>query len=297
MRRRAGVDDLLRLTVPGAPALSPDGTRVAYVLRRADPEQDRDVLALWQVDRASGEAAPLTAGPADTAPAWSPDGRQLAFLRAGPELVPGPPQLWLLPAHGGEARRLTDLPLGAGAPVWSPDGRRVAFTAEVDPAGTPDPTAPVVTDRLDYQPDGSGLLGQRRRHVHVVDLEGGPAASSPRATGTPGSRPGRRTAGGWPCPGSPAPTRTSAARAGARARRRRPDPRPQPAALAQGTAGTVLWTPDGAALVVVGTVGDPAGHARLLRVPLDGGDPVDLAAGLDRNVMAGGPATRAPRPP
>ena len=33
--------------------------------------------------------------------------------------------------------------------------------------------------------------------------------------------------------------------------------------------------------------GDPVGHARLLRVPFDGGDPADLSGHLDRNVMQG----------
>ncbi len=40
---------------------------------------------------------------------------------------------------------------------------------------------------------------------------------------------------------------------------------------------------------MVGTIGQPTGHAGLLRVPLDGGAVVDLAAPLDRNVMPGGP--------
>ncbi len=64
---------------------------------------------------------------------------------------------------------------------------------------------------------------------------------------------------------------------------------PRLVGLADGVAGTVTWTADGSALLVVGTVGAPTGHAGLLRVPLDGGDVVDLAAPLDRNVMPGGP--------
>src|SRR2546430_10824783 len=37
------------------------------------------------------------------------------------------PQLYVLPAHGGEAWPVTSLPKGAGAPAWSLDGSRVAF--------------------------------------------------------------------------------------------------------------------------------------------------------------------------
>ena len=56
-----------------------------------------------------------------------------------------------------------------------------------------------------------------------------------------------------------------------------------------GSAGTVTWNADGSALIAVGWNGPPAGHAGLLRVPLDGGPVTDLAAPLDRNVMPGGP--------
>jgi hypothetical protein len=52
----------------------------------------------------------------------------------------------------------------------------------------------------------------------------------------------------------------------------------------------VTWTADGSALLAVGWRGVPVGHARLFRVPLGGGEPVDLAGSLDRNIMPGAPA-------
>ncbi|MFE5097347.1 TolB family protein, partial [Streptomyces sp. NPDC056638] len=87
----------------------------------------------------------------DTAPRWSPDGTQLAFLREG--------QLHLLPVDGGEAVALTTAarcPAGAGTPVWSPDGSRIAFSA---PATRRDDSAPVVIDALGWKADGVGLIG------------------------------------------------------------------------------------------------------------------------------------------
>ncbi|MER7202865.1 LpqB family beta-propeller domain-containing protein, partial [Streptomyces sp. NPDC000188] len=128
MTRRLGIDDLYELTVPEQPSVSPDGSRIVYVLRAADRDGDRDVRALWQVAAAGGEARQLTRGTTDTAPTWSPDGTRIAFLRARDSA----PQLWFLPTAGGEAEQVTELPLGAGAPVWSPDGNKVAFAAPVD---------------------------------------------------------------------------------------------------------------------------------------------------------------------
>ena len=58
----------------------------------------------------------------------------------------------------------------------------------------------------------------------------------------------------------------------------------------------VSYAGDGASLLVVGYPGDPVGHQHLLRVPLDGSDPVSLTTHLDRNVMAGAPAYPGGRP-
>ncbi len=120
--------DLLKFQWVADPQISPDGREVAYVLVTANEKEDRYDNSIWAVGT-SGSAAPrrLTAGPRDTAPRWSPDGRMLAFLRASGEKER--PQIHLLPMSGGEARRLTDLPKGAGAPLWSPDGRTIAFTS------------------------------------------------------------------------------------------------------------------------------------------------------------------------
>ncbi|NKZ07423.1 serine hydrolase [Actinomadura latina] len=283
MTRRPRIDDLTAIAVPERPALSPGGTQAVYVLRTCDTGADRNARALWRVDVPGGRPRRLTRGPSDTAPAWSPDGTRVAFLRA----QDGPPQVWLLPADGGEPEPLTGLPLGAGAPVWSPDGTRIAFTAAVDPGGG----GPVVADRLDYRADGLGLVGGVRRHLHVVDV----------AT----RRCRQVTEGDWhagdPC-WSPDGTRLAFAAATA------PDAdltsrtpvhvidvtketaSPRVAGLPEGFAGAVAWTPDGGSLLVAGMTGARVGHTALLRVPLDGGAPANLSAPLDRNVMTGGTA-------
>jgi dipeptidyl aminopeptidase/acylaminoacyl peptidase/CubicO group peptidase (beta-lactamase class C family) len=279
--RRMRIDDLTALAVPEQPALSPDGSRVAYVLRTLDSDGDRTLRRIWLVNTAGGEPRQLTRGTEDRSPAWSPDGSRLAFLRADGAAA----QLWLLPVEGGEAERLTDLPLGAGDPVWSPDGSRIAFAA---PVGDPDEKAPMVADRLDYQADGAGLLRGVRQQIHLLDV-------AERST--------RQVTDGDAHAGSPAWSPdgatlayTAAAGEDTDLTFRTPvhlvdaaDPKatPRVAGLAGGIAVTVGWAADGGSLLVVGWPGDPVGHLRLLRLPISGGEAVDVAGALDRNVMPG----------
>ncbi|WP_406135729.1 serine hydrolase [Streptomyces sp. NBC_01089] len=288
--RRLGIDDLYSIALPEQPALSPDGARIAYVLRTADREHDREDRALWTVPAGGGAARRLTRGPADTAPAWSPDGRWIAFLRGGD----GPTQLWLLPADGGEPEPLTRLPAGAGTPVWSPDSTTIAFAAPVgsrpgtEAPGTP--PAPVVTDRIDHKADGQGLLGTARGHLHTVDTGSGEVRQLTRGdwhAGSPAWSPDGRTLAFCAARGADADLtlRSEAYVVDART----PGAGPRPAGPGEGTAYAVNWAADGDALLVVGRTDTALGHASLLRVPLHGGAPADLTAGLDRNVMPGGP--------
>ncbi len=295
MTRRLSADDLYALEFPEQPALSPDGTRIAYVVRTADRDADRDTRSLWLVATSGGPARRLTRGTADLAPVWSPDGTRIAFLRA----ADGPAQLWLLPADGGEPEQVTTLPLGAGSPVWRPDGAEIAFAAPVDLAadeGDDDASrgrragAPVVADRLDFKADGAGLLRTLRKHVHVLDVASGDVRQV--------------TAGDWHAgdpawspdgallafPAGPEADADLTFRSGAyvlEAGNRLAEPRP--VGSGDGMCGTVTWTADGTALLVVGRRDTAPGQLGLLRIPVDGGETVDLAAPLDRNVMPGGP--------
>nr|WP_238355584.1 serine hydrolase [Kribbella sandramycini] len=265
--------------------MAPDGTQIVYVLRTTDAQADRDLRSLWRVPAAGGTPQQLTRGDSDTWPVWSPDGSQLAFLRA----KDGPRQLWVLPAAGGEPEQLTTLPLGAGAPRWSPDGTQLAFTAPVDTTPGAGDKTPTATKRLDYQADGVGWLRSARKHLHIVEV----ATKKCR----------QATEGDWHA-GDPAwsPDGSQLAFAAAMAADADLAPKapayvldatdakakPRLVGLADGVVNAVSWTTDGALLLVANPTG-PVGHNHLLRVDLTG-TVTDLAASLDRNLMPGGPA-------
>ena len=126
-------DDIYELTGVGDPRISPDGSRVAYVVSTVDRDSNEYRSAVWVATLdGSEEQRSFTAGEKnDTSPRWSPDGRWLAFVsNRGDEKAQA--QIYVIPAvGGGEARKLTDLKESVADVVWSSDSTRLAFTSRV----------------------------------------------------------------------------------------------------------------------------------------------------------------------
>ena len=140
---------LARLT-PGPydeylPAWSPDSKQLVFSSKRG-PDPDRhDNYDLFLIDaRPGAQARPLlttevpeSAPNYGSRPAWSPDGRRIAFVQGGPreQLVYALHQLMVVEVAGGPARALTaGLDRNTTQPQWAPDGKRIYFLLEDDRA-------------------------------------------------------------------------------------------------------------------------------------------------------------------
>jgi dipeptidyl aminopeptidase/acylaminoacyl peptidase len=126
------VDALWSIVRIGTPTLSPDGSLACSSATRYAMEKNEGATELWLYPtRPSRGARPrrLTAGDKDSGPAWSPDGRLIAFTakRRDDEV----PQVYVIAPDGGEARRVTTLATGCASVRWFADGRRLAFISWV----------------------------------------------------------------------------------------------------------------------------------------------------------------------
>lgn len=103
------------------PAISPDGTEVAFVLRSSRGDADLFVSRLDGSNRRN-----LSNNPAiETSPTWSPSGRQIAFVSDRSHTGLG--QIYICDSDGSNVRRIVKEGGDADSPSWSPDGKWIAF--------------------------------------------------------------------------------------------------------------------------------------------------------------------------
>ena len=107
-----------------APALSPDGTQVAFVWN--GEQRNNEDIYVKPVDAVTPLPLRLTSDPLrDISPAWSPSGREIAFVRVQAD---GRAAIYVTPPIPGSERKVTDVRrVGTGAefdpsPTWTPDG-------------------------------------------------------------------------------------------------------------------------------------------------------------------------------
>src|ERR1700693_6229485 len=147
-------------------AISPDGTRVAYTVARADFEADRYKTSLWISATDGSDAKRVDDDERARLMRWSPDGTKLAA-------IVGSGQISVADATSGATQKL-----GPGGGVtafaWSPDGRSIAYLAPESArpvaGGSPEPYVYDKFSNVVYEILGNPTFSLSRIRLHVIDL-------------------------------------------------------------------------------------------------------------------------------
>jgi len=134
-----GTSEALRLARVSSPRISADGSRIAYLVAENEMNKDKDqpwksVTQLWAIPTAgpASAARQFTRGEKSVSnPAWSPDGKILAFTMDAGDDKDAKPQVWFMYADGGEAWQVTKHKSGVRAFQFSPDGKILLLVATV----------------------------------------------------------------------------------------------------------------------------------------------------------------------
>ncbi len=179
---KLSVMDEFQIQLPTDPQISPDGKKIVYVRRFADPMTDKRYSNLWIINSDGTDHRPLTTGNrSDVSPRWSPDNTRLAYLSD----ADGKQQLYIRWMDTGQTARITNLEQAPDSIAWSPDGKMLSFSSLVlgkgphiadlpaPPSGAKWADPPTAYDRLVYRFNGSGYLKPGYMQLFVVDSEGG----------------------------------------------------------------------------------------------------------------------------
>jgi Tol biopolymer transport system component len=158
------------MPVPRFLSWKPDGHAIAFA------SDVTGAPGIWTVDLRTRELRALAKG---TSPAWSPNGRRIAYLTGdsqGAQLIEAVP-----PAGGPPALLLRAYSLGPAAQelVWSPDGTAIRVGASL--VSTDGRATVTPTTTLEWSPDGSFVLTRdpATRRLTLTDRAGDPLGAAP----------------------------------------------------------------------------------------------------------------------
>jgi dipeptidyl aminopeptidase/acylaminoacyl peptidase len=133
--RNLTVEDILSMRTIQSPMISPDGSRIVFVVNEPlDEEHSKDPpnTDLWITSTGGGDPRRVTANPdRDFSPQWSPNGNSIAFLsvRKGTRGA----QIFSLDPQQNTLRQLTRHGTSISSFAWAPNGRQIAFLATEPP--------------------------------------------------------------------------------------------------------------------------------------------------------------------
>ena len=175
-KRKITAEDLLKLKFIRSVRLSPDETKIAFVVETVSEDKKKYFSHIYMVDVDGCGMRQFTYGEVeDSNPAFSPDGRWIIFSSKRHEKK----GLYKIPVHGGEAKLLVAADGSFSDISISPDSRTIlcvfkkADDVPKDKDGKKEEPVFRHVTRKFYKLDNAGFLPQDRGHIHLYDIETG----------------------------------------------------------------------------------------------------------------------------
>ena len=163
-KRSMSVVDFLNIPGVSNPQLSPDGTKLIYILSESDWKANKQISHLWLVKSDGNDAHQITFGhEGESGPLWSPDGKWISFLAKRNDDEEN--QIYIMRSDGGEGQRLTNHKTAVSSHKWFPDSKTIYFLAN-DTLNKEEETAKKLKDDV-YPLDEN----YKQRHLWKVTLK------------------------------------------------------------------------------------------------------------------------------
>ncbi|MFD1739147.1 S9 family peptidase [Bacillus salitolerans] len=176
MIKKRGIkpEDLFKLKSVNCPLYSPSGENFLFVETVMDEEEKKYYSHLFVGNNDGDQIRQWTFGKVrDVNPAWSPDGKWIAFLSNRSEKQ----QVFVMSASGGEPRQVTDTPNGVSQFGWSPNSKQLLIShllssenEEVKSEAKSEQLEPMVVEKLAYKSDASGFFDHKYSKAALVDI-------------------------------------------------------------------------------------------------------------------------------
>ena len=176
--------DIFKLRSAANPLISPDGSRIIYLIFGIDVANDMPSSETWIMNADGSDKRQLLKDGGGVV--WSPDGSQIAYIAPDDNEKA---QIFLLDMNQAAAPvKVSDIDQSPSGLSWSPDGKSIAFFSfvpqdspwQIDlpvedgkPEGAKWSEEPLVIDRLNFRQDRVGYLPYGHDHISVISVETG----------------------------------------------------------------------------------------------------------------------------
>lgn len=163
-KKRMSIVDFLNIPGVSNPRLSPDGSKLIYILSENNWKANKQISHIWQVKSNGEDPHQITFGQdGESSPTWSPDGKWISFIAKRNDDEEN--QVYIMRSDGGEGHRLTNHKTAVTSHKWIPDSEIIYFLAD-DTLSKEEETAKELKD--DVYPFDENY---KQRHLWKISLE------------------------------------------------------------------------------------------------------------------------------